>query len=84
MPDELKMPDPTNPREIRAVYSNSANVMATNWDVQIIFAEIVATPDVKGVTHELCAHVVMSHEHTKAFYEVFKGLMERIDKEEKK
>jgi len=62
--------EPPDFSSVSGVYSNSANLIVTNWDIRMLFGEIVPAPGGHRLHIAPRASVVMSPYHFKAFVEM--------------
>jgi hypothetical protein len=54
-----------NPDNVKPVYCNSAQVAMTNWDIRLLFSELIVLPP-DNLSNNLRANVVMTPSHAKA------------------
>lgn len=68
------------PENVVSAYCNNANLAITNWDIRLLFSEIVATGE--GSIHPILrANVVMTPAHAKAFSVVLSKVMHDWEKQ---
>ncbi len=62
-----------------SLYVNSAQFVITNWDLRLLFGEIVPDAD-GGLKTEPRASIVMSPQHMKAFLEILNARFAEYEK----
>lgn len=74
---ELKDIPVVNPNNVQSVYTNSVSVMNGQFDIRILFNEIVSEGAGKPVESVLRANVTMTPAHAKAFVIALENALEQ-------
>ncbi|MGA2350492.1 MAG: DUF3467 domain-containing protein [Terracidiphilus sp.] len=74
---DLKETPAVNPNNVQSVYTNTVTVMNGQFDIRLLFNEIVSEGMGRPVESVLRANVTMTPAHAKAFVEALSNALEQ-------